>query len=168
MFWTTEQWYHVRAVGVKKVVINVTVLCRFLLFFILFFFLSGLFGVGSHHAWNKKKTTFEKRIKAFFLNRRESYLAFSFNFISSITLDFHTALVSFFISFSCSLVLLCVVVNDKLKQKNIMSFKVPKLNDSELGCIKSWWQIKIEPPVGNWMSLCCIISDLTWTWNMNM
>lgn len=27
-----------------------------------------------------------------------------------------------------------------------MSFKVPKLNDSELGCIKSWWRIKIEPP----------------------
>lgn len=33
-----EQLNNVRAVGVKKVVINVTVLCQFLLFFILFSF----------------------------------------------------------------------------------------------------------------------------------
>lgn len=66
----------------------------------------------------KKKQPLKNVSRLFFLNRRESYLAFSFNFISSITLNFHTALVSFFISFSCSLVLLCVVVNDKLKQKN--------------------------------------------------
>lgn len=29
-----------------------------------------------------------------------------------------------------------------------MSFKVPKLNDSELGCIKSWWRIKNWTPTG--------------------
>lgn len=100
----------------KKVVINVTVLCQFLFFFVFLFEWVIWGGVSS--CLKQKKTTFEKRIKAFFFNRRESYLAFSFNFISSITLDSHTALVSFFISFSCSLVLLCVVVNDKLKQKN--------------------------------------------------
>ena len=39
---------------------------------------------------------------------------------------------------------------------------MPKLNDSELGCIKSWWQIKkkkIDPsPVGKWMSVYCFTS----------
>lgn len=92
-----------------------------------------------------KGTNFGERIKAFFKQKKNLILPFifslSFNFTFSVPLNSHTALVSFSLShfFLVLRFLRCVVVNENLKKKkkSVMSFKVPKLNDSELGCIKS-------------------------------
>lgn len=111
--------------------------------FFSFFFWVGNLGWG-FITLETKRTNFGERINAFF-NRRKSYLAFSFHFLLSVPLNSHTALVSFFVSFFLffGFALCCCKWEFK---KSVMSFKVPKLNDSELGCIKSWWRIKIEPP----------------------
>lgn len=117
--------------------------CVYFNFISFYFFWVGHLGWG-FITLETKRTNFGERIKAFF-NRRKSYLAFSFNLIFSVHLNSHTALVSFFVSFFLffGFALCCCKWEFK---KSVMSFKVPKLNDSELGCIKSWWRIKIEPP----------------------
>lgn len=129
---------------------NFTLFYFFCFFFVLFFFF--FFWVGNL-GWGfitleTKRTNFGERIKAFFFLFKQkkilSCLFISFYFNGSFELS-HSLSLFLCLIFLVLWFLRCVVVNENFK-KSVMSFKVPKLNDSELGCIKSWWRIKIEPP----------------------
>lgn len=167
-----EQLDYGTSKGSGKIEITVTVLC-------LFHFSSCFRGGGSGLRSGGftslgTKTKLWTNVSRLFLREENLCLYFILFLWSQVQLKYSLSLFFLSLSFSLSqfscffgLTLCCCKWEyifkkgkKKNKKKSLTSFRVPKLNDSELGCFKSWWRIKIHPsPVRTQVSVLFICAQ---------